>query len=292
MPVRVVTDSTAYLPRPVLDELGIDVVSLYVTFAEGDSVPEVDIAPAEFYARLAAGRSLPRSSQPSTAEFDRVFRAALDAGQDVVGVFLSAEMSGTFAGAGLARDAITAERPDAVIELVDSRSNCMQLGFSVLAAARAARDGASASEAAEAARAVIPRSRFLFAPATLEYLRRGGRIGNASALLGAILQVKPILTVADGVTTTVAKVRTTKRAVEEIVTLAEADIARHGLAEIAVHHIDAEETAREVAASFREALGREVPVVAIGAVIGTHVGPGTIGVVYVTREALGPIGAS
>lgn len=286
MPTRVVTDSTAYLPRPWLDELGIEVVSLFVTFAEGDSVPEVDVAPAEFYARLAASRGLPRSSQPPTAEFDRVFRAALDAGDEVCGVFLSSDMSGTFAGASSAREAILRERPDAVIELVDSRSNCMQLGFCVLAAARAARDGASAAEAAEAARGIIPRSRLLFTPGTLEYLRRGGRIGNASALLGAMLQVKPILTVADGVTTTVAKVRTTKRAVEEIVETAEADIARFGLADIAVHHIDDEATAHEIAASFEGALGREVPVIAIGAVLGAHTGPGTVGVVYVTKEPL------
>jgi pseudouridine-5'-phosphate glycosidase len=129
-------------------------------------------------------------------------------------------------------------------------------------------------------------------PATLEYLRRGGRIGNASALVGSVLQVRPILTVADGETTVVKKVRTTKRAIEEIVALAEADLDAHGLVDLAVHHIDAEEQARAVAGVFAERLGRDVPLVPIGAVIGTHVGPGAVGVVYVTRERLGSVGAA
>lgn len=287
MPVRVVTDSTAYLPEELVDEFGIHVVSLFVTFAEGDSSPEVSLSPREFYQRLEAGTGLPRSSQPPTAEFDRVFREALDAGEDVVGVFLSSEMSGTYAGAQTAREAIVSERPDAVIELVDSRSNCMQLGFGVLAAARAAAAGEPVDACADAARAVIPRSRFLFTPATLEYLRRGGRIGNASAFLGQVLQIRPILTVTDGVTTTVRMVRTTKRAIDEIVQLAEADIDAFGFADIAVHHIDAEDLARPVAERFAARYGREVPLIAIGAVIGTHVGPGTVGVVYVTREVGG-----
>jgi DegV family protein with EDD domain len=168
----------------------------------------------------------------------------------------------------------------------------MQLGFTALAAAKAAREGADAAGCAEAARGVIPRSRFLFTPATLEYLRRGGRIGNASALVGSVLQVRPILTVADGETTVVKKVRTTKRAIEEIVALAEADLDAHGLVDLAVHHIDAEEQARAVAGVFAERLGRDVPLVPIGAVIGTHVGPGAVGVVYVTRERLGSVGAA
>lgn len=290
MAVRVVTDSTAYLPAGQIAEFGIDVVSLYVTFAEGDSIAEVSIAPAEFYARLASTRDLPHSSQPPAGEIDAAFRRALDAGDDVVGVFISSDMSGTFTGAGAVRDALLAERPDAVIELVDSRANCMQLGFVTLEAARAARNGRSAAECAEAARAAIPRTRFLFTVGTLEYLRRGGRIGAASALLGGILELRPILTVADGVTTTVRKVRTTRRAIEGIVALCEADLRRYGLEELVVHHIDAEDEARVIAAAFEHDLGREVPLVPLGAVIGTHVGPGAAGVVYRTRDELGRAG--
>jgi DegV family protein with EDD domain len=287
---RVVTDSTSYLPGELVARYGIEVVSLHVTFAEGDSLPEVELSPRAFYSRLASTPGLPRSSQPPTAELEALFRRHVEAGHEVVGVFLSSEMSGTFAGAESARDAVLRDLPDAVIELVDSRSNCMQLGFTALAAAEAAEAALPAIACADAARHVVPRSRFLFTPATLEYLQRGGRIGRASALFGSMLQVRPILTVADGVTSVVKKVRTQRKAIEEIVSLAEADLDRHGLVDVCVHHIDAEEPAREVAAAFAERLGRDVPLVPIGAVIGTHVGPGALGVVYRTREVQGRVG--
>jgi hypothetical protein len=138
----------------------------------------------------------------------------------------------------------------------------------------------------EAARRVVARSRFLFVPATLEYLRKGGRIGGASALLGSVLQIRPILTVIDGKTEVLRRVRTSERARREIVAQFAADVEEKGLAEVAVHHIEAPELAEEVASAVEEVAGRRVDRVPIGPVIGLHVGPGTVGLVYVSEQEM------
>lgn len=287
MPTRVIVDSTSCLPKSELDAYSIREVSLFVSFGE-DTERELDIDTDAFYRRLAASPALPTSSQPAPAELQAAFREAVEAGDEVVGCFISSDMSGTFEGARVARDAILAEHPDARIEIVDSRSNCMELGLCAIAAAKAAAEGASAADAAEAARATIPRTRFVFAPATLEYLRRGGRIGGASALLGAMLQVRPILTVANGKTEVLRKVRTHTRALGEMLGQMQADGEKYGLEEAWVHHIADETGGRAFAEELSRRVGDEVPVrlVAIGPVIGLHVGPGTIGLVYKTREPI------
>jgi DegV family protein with EDD domain len=162
----------------------------------------------------------------------------------------------------------------------------MEEGFAVLAAARVAANGGTLAQAVAAARTTTTRTRWLFTPATLDYLRMGGRIGNARALLGSLLQVRPILTVVDGVTSTVRSARTQKRAIETIVEMVAADAGEHGLADIVVHHILDAEEARLLADLFAARLGREPQVQLIGPAIGLHVGPGTIGVVYETLEDL------
>lgn len=284
MAVRVVTDSTSYLPDDAVERYGIRIVPLSVTL---DGVTYVErVADAAFYQALRASSGFPTSSQPSAASLADAFRAIVETGDDVVAVFLSSEMSGTFSTALLARDMVLQERPDARVEIVDSRSNCMELGFAVLAAARTAESGASAEEAAQAARDTTLRTRFLFVPDTLEYLRRGGRIGNASALIGTLLQIKPILTVVDGKTDVFAKVRTKHKAMAEIVAAFARDVERKGLVDVVAHHIDDEDEGRQIAAMAAEAAGREVPVVPVGPTIGTHVGPGSVGLVYVTEKPM------
>ena len=288
MPVRIVTDSTSYLPTEELERHGIAMVSLGVNFPDGSSFPEVEIGRHDFYERMAASPQVPTSSQPAPSAFMEVFEPAAEAGDDVLGVFLSAKMSGTSEAGRLAADMVRERHPEARIEVLDSRSNCMELGFAVLAAARVANTGGSLDEAADAARATIDRTRFLFLPRTLDYLRKGGRIGGASALLGSLLDVKPILTVVNGETQVFAKVRKHSRAVAEILGRLQSDAEEFGLRVVAVHHIDAEETARSMLVEpIRERLGIESSVVAIGPVIGLHVGPGTVGVVYETERPLG-----
>ncbi|MDY0088413.1 MAG: DegV family protein [Coriobacteriia bacterium] len=286
MTVGIVTDSTSYLPASDREDHDIAVVTLAVNFGS-DSYAEDGLDSRWFYERMAAEREVPTSSQPSVNDLIAAFEHHLSADRDVCGVFLSSDMSGTFSTSALARDLVLERYPDRQIELVDSRSNCMQLGFAVLAAARAAEAGATVAEVAQEARATIPCTRFLFVPHTLDYLRKGGRIGGASALLGMLLQIRPILTVAEGKTDVFAKVRTKKRALEHITAMAVADAERAGgLEDLVVHHIDDEAEGRELAALLEQATGREIPIYPIGAVIGLHVGPGTVGAVYRTADAL------
>lgn len=285
MSVRVVTDSTAYIPRDTAEELRIAVVSLGVVF-DDEAYRELDLSDAWFYARMAASERIPSSSQPTPAEMRAAFEAALDAGDDVLGVFISSDMSGTLASAELVAEELRRERPGARIELVDSRSNSMQLGFAAIAAAREAAGGADLAACARAAHETILRTRYLFTPHTLDYLRKGGRIGGASAFLGGLLQIHPILTVEHGRTDAVEKIRTKKRAMERIIDIARADVDRCGITDAIVHHIDDPAEGARLARMATEALGISVAVEPIGPMIGLHVGPGTVGFVYRTREPL------
>ncbi len=289
MAVRIVTDSTSYLPEAELERYGIQQVSLAVTYADGTTERELDIDSSRFYKRLVVDGEIPKSSQPSVAEMAEAFRAAVSAGDSVVGVFLSSKMSGTYASALLASDLITEEFPDAVIEIVDSLSNCMQLGMCVLEAARAARRGDDAASVAAAARAAITRTRFLFTPHDLVYLKKGGRIGGASALVGTLLQIRPVLTVEAGETEVFTKVRTKRRAMSAIAEAFEAEAERAGLLEVVVHHIDDEAEGRALAALLQHVVSDPIPVIPLGPVIGLHVGPGTVGVVYRTELEVRPL---
>jgi len=278
--VRIVADSTSCLSAELVARHRLAIVPLSVTLDDITYVEGED--DAGFYAALMQTKSLLTTSQPPVSAFFDVFAERVAQSDDVVCVVISSEMSGTYSTAVMARDMVLEEHPKAVIEIVDSRSNCMELGLAALAAARAAEAGASAAEAAEAAREMTLRTRFLFVPDTLEFLRRGGRIGNASALLGTLLQIRPILTVNDGQTDVFGKVRTKRRAFIEIADTFERDIAAKGLDEVYVHHIADEPEGVELAALIQAKAGRPVPVVPIGPAIGAHVGPGAVGVVYST----------
>lgn len=176
--------------------------------------------------------------------------------------------------------------PQAKIEIIDSSSNCMQLGFAVLTAAKAAKINKSVPEIIKEVEKNIKRSRFIFIPETLEYLRIGGRIGTASALLGSILQIKPILTVTNGKTHVLSKVRTKKRAIEDMLNIFLEDIHKFGLGGVIVHHINCEEEASKLSKLIESKIGTIVNLSSIGPVIGTHVGPGAIGIAYYTQQEL------
>jgi len=285
MAVRIVTDSTSYIPADEVAALGITVVQLSATLG-GVTRTEAEIDPVAFYKEMLAGGAFPTSSQPPVASMIDALETPVAAGDEVLAVLLSSRMSGTFETALMARDQVIERHSGAGIEVVDSLSNCMEEGFSVLAAARAAAAGGTLTEAAAAARETTSRTRWLFAPASLEYLRMGGRIGNARALLGSLLNVRPILTVIDGVTSTVRSVRTQRRALEAIVDMVAADAETHGLADIVVHHILDEPEARALVDLLEPRIGQRPRISHIGPAIGLHVGPGTLGVVYECREDL------
>lgn len=283
MPVSIITDSVASIPADLVERDGIEVVSLFVNDGETNRA-DLDIDLDGFYRRLADMRTLPTSSQPSVEEFLDVFRGAVERGSEVLGVFLSEKMSGTCETARMAAEMVRREMPAAVIEVLDSGSNSMEEGYGVLAAAAASKAGETLERCRAAASSALARTRYLFSPASLEYLRRGGRIGGAAALIGGLLQIKPILTVECGETQQFAKARTQTRALAEMARRFTDDIRAYGLAEVCVHYI----ADREIAAAWaRETIeplaGRDVRVIPVSPVIGVHVGP-AVGIVYETER--------
>lgn len=285
MAIKIVTDSTSYLTHDLRQRYDIAVVSLSVAFGT-ESYLEESISQEDFYAKMATAGTPPVSSQPSPQALRDALEKPLAAGDSVVGIFLSSEMSGTFASAQATAAELRPKYPGQGIEIIDSRSNCMQLGFAVLAGAKAAQGGGEMAQVLEAVHKNIRRSRFLFIPQTLDYLKKGGRIGGAAHLFGTLLNIRPILTVIDGRTAVLQKVRTQERAIREILAVFLADVRQKGLAEVAVHHIADQSLGEAVARMIQAELEVEVPVCPIGPVIGCHVGPGTVGLVYCTSDDL------
>jgi DegV family protein with EDD domain len=280
----VVCDTTAYLPSELAAERGIEVISLYVSI-DGDQRPESGIGDyVEFYERLRASEGGATTSQPSIGDFVAVYEPLLDAGRDVVSIHLSAGISGTYEAANQARDRLIAEGKDGErIRVFDSRSAAGGMALCVLAAAAAAEDDGEAVLAR--ARQAREGLKMWFAIDTLEYLRRGGRIGGARAWIGSALKIKPILTLEEEITP-VERVRTRARSIERL-----RDYARQrhedGADGWVVQHIQDEETAATLVDDCREIFGCEpVFVSEIGAVLGAHVGPGLLGVGSVSKSVL------
>lgn len=282
MSVQIITDSTSYINKNMEEKLGIRLVALNVTFGS-DSFKETQIESHTFYDMMEK-RGIPLSSQPSIQDLYDEMKTVLLAGDDALCVFLSSAMSGTFSTAHIAKEMVLKEFRNGKIEIIDSKSNCMQLGFCAIIAARAAKKENNLSEIKILVEENIKRSRFLFIPDNLSYLRKGGRIGGAEALLGSILKIIPILTVEGGVTTVLSKVRTKGNAVKAMLNRVVSDIDEFGLGEIVVHHINCLGEAIELSEKIKKLLNVEVEICDIGPVIGLHVGPGAIGIAYYTEE--------
>jgi DegV family protein with EDD domain len=282
MPVAVVTDSTAYLPAELSGSYDLTVVPLTVVINGAEGLEGVQIQPAEVARALSARRYAVSTSRPAPSQFVEAYRRLLDAGADgVVSVHLSAKLSGTVEAASLA----AAEVGDRV-QVVDSGTTGMGLGFAALAAAKAATDGKDLDEVRATAADHAARVSTLFYVDTLEFLRRGGRIGAASALLGTALSVKPILHVVDGAIVVRDKVRTAGRALAKLVDLA-VEASGDGEVDIAVHHLQAPDRAAALADAVSMRLSdrlRDSYITEIGAVVAAHVGPGLAGVVVHRRS--------
>lgn len=274
--VRVVTDSTADLPPALVGELDIEVVPLLVIFGEEEFLDGVNLDSEEFFERLERSPTPPKTSQPAPAAFQEVYERLSRQTDRIVSIHLSAKLSGTLDSA---RTAAQALGDRCRVELVDSRSVSMGLGMAVLAAARAAREGADLEEAAQAARSVSERLRIAVLLETLEYLRRGGRIGRAQSLLGSLLRIKPILTIQDGEAHPLARARTRERALERVYELT---MSHPEIQEVAIMHAttahDAERLAARVVA---ERPHIPVHVGRLGPVIAVHGGPGIVGMAAV-----------
>jgi DegV family protein with EDD domain len=278
-PTAVVTDTTAYLPEEIVAEHDIHRVSLYVTL-DGEQRPESELradAYDDFYERLSNSEEGATTSQPSVGDFVSAYEPLLAEGRDIVSIHLSAGISGTYDSALQARQQLIDDGKGGERILVeDSRAACGGHGLMAMAAAKRSKQGASGAEALEAARDVRSTLRLWFAIDTLEYLRKGGRIGAAQALLGSALQIKPILTIAEEITP-VERVRTRRRAVERLVEFAQ-ERKEAGADKWVVQHIHDPDTARQLVERCREVFGCDpVFVSEIGPVIGAHIGPGLLG---------------
>lgn len=283
MKIKIITDSTSYLPQHIKKRYNIQVISLSVSFPN-ESLLEEETDNKAFYKKMDNSPVIPTSSQPNFNDIYRTFEDNLQKGYAIIAIFLSAKMSGTYQTALTVKKMLMDKYPQGIIEIIDSQTNCMEMGFAVIEAAKGAEEGKSLEEITNRAKNMIKKSRFLFAPMTLEYLKKGGRIGGAALLLGSLLQIKPILTVVKGETALLTKVRTSKKAVEKIVQIFLQDIEKYGFGGAVVHHINCEEEGNNLAQYIGEKLGKSIPVYSIGPVIGLHVGPGTMGIAYYTAK--------
>ncbi|RMF43267.1 MAG: DegV family protein [Anaerolineae bacterium] len=278
--IAFVTDSTAYIPQNLCEKYNITMLPQILIWGEETFRDGVDIQPDAFYQRLATAKVMPSSSQVSLANFQETFQRLLDEGYEVLTVLISQKLSGTVASATQAR----ANFPDtAPIEIVDSHSTAMAMGFQILHTARAVQEkGLSLSEA----RLVVENSRqrtgIIFTPETLEFLHRGGRIGGATRFLGTALNIKPILDLQDGYIEPLERVRTRKRAKKRLVDIITERTAGKP-AHIAVLHANAANEARELMEMTQSAVQVVESIISdVSPVIGTHVGPGTLAIAYMT----------
>jgi DegV family protein with EDD domain len=287
-PVAVVTDTTQYLPREAIERHGLHLVSLYVNW-NGRTDREIDLPDYDaYYDFLRSGGELPSTSQPSVGDFLAVYEPLVERGDEILSIHISGGISGTVRAAEQARDLLI-ERgmaPERML-VIDSGTGSAGHGLMAVAAANAHKDGADLAGAVAAAQAMRANLRIIMMVDTLEYLRRGGRIGAAQAWIGATLKVKPILTI-EGEVQPVERVRTASRAFERLV--AHLELRRQdGCDGFVIQHVQARGEAERLAERGREIYGRDPELISeIGPVIGTHIGPGVLGVTGLRTDLLGP----
>jgi DegV family protein with EDD domain len=274
--IKIVTDSTAYLPEAIIREHDIRVVPLCVHFGEEALKEGVELSHEEFYARLKEAPELPTTSQPSAGEFHQVFKELVDAGHEIVTLTISSKLSGTWNSAMAAKEML----PDAGISIIDTLSTAVGLHLMLDAATGAIAAGATRQEIVDQIGEVKKRICVFLVVDTLEYLAKGGRIGNAKAFMGTLLKVKPILALQDGVIEPVEQVRSKRKALTRMLELVEAHLGENGQqARVGLANALVPEEARAYGREVQTRLGCPEPFVSdLGPVIGTHTGPGVIAI--------------
>src|SRR5437588_2644135 len=279
MSVRIVTDSTADLPREKAQALGITVVPLTVFFGEEAYLDGVELDNASFYKKLQASKILPRTSQPSPSAFQEAYLKLINEGAEaILSVHLSAKLSGTYQSACTARDSLPEEAKKIPIDIVDSESISLAMGVPIMQAAEEAGQGLSLEAIKAHLLDRLSRTRLLFVLDTLEYLKRGGRIGGARALLGNMLSVKPVLTLKNGEVVALERPRTRSKAYARIAQL----LSEMGKAERMTIVASETEVGQQLAQALRDTYQGDIPIYKLGAVVGTYAGPGTAGAALVT----------
>lgn len=281
--VAIVTDSTANMPNELLQKYGIQVIPLTVNWAGESLLDGVDIQVDEFYQRLKSASEMPTTSQPSVGQFTEFFQRVAEDAESIVGIFISEALSGTMDSARAA----VQELPSINIELVDSRSSAMGLALIVARAARMASDGLSCEEIAQRARVLVPHVRLLFVVDTLEFLHRGGRIGGARRLVGSVLSIKPILQLVHGEIHPLESVRTKRKAVARLMQVVGDESGWGPQVHYGVLDASARETADKM---YNDILAHGQPAEllrgGISPVIGTHIGPGAVGIAFYDAAAI------
>lgn len=277
--VAIITDSTAYIPKELLEQHSIMVVPQVLIWGDTTYEDGVDIQPNEFYQKLASAKTMPTTSQVSIPNMQKAFSGLLEQGYDVLGMFLSAKLSGTMQSAIQGREALDKGKEN--VEIIDTNTTAMAMGFQVLTVARAASGGASLVECKALADKVRDQTGVYFVVDTLEFLHRGGRIGGAQRLLGTALNLKPILSVQDGKVEAVERIRTKAKAIERLIEIVGEQTAGKSPVRVATLHANAEAEAREMLSRVSKLVNATESVfTSVSPVVGTHTGPGTVGIAY------------
>lgn len=275
--IAIATDSVSNLTPELVEEYDIRIIPQILNWEGTTYLDGIDIKEAEFYSRLAMAKEIPTTSQPSAGEFKEFFEVIANDYERILCITISDHLSGTLASAMGAQQMIE----DIPIEIIDSRSASMGQGFIVLAAARALKEGADFEAAAEVARRMVPITRAVFVVDTLEFLHRGGRIGGAQRLVGSVLSIKPLLHLVDGKIEPLASVRTKRKALARALEIIEADTVGKGPLHAAILYAANPEEANQFRQEVSERLKPvELIQTELTPVIGTHTGPGLVGLAY------------
>jgi DegV family protein with EDD domain len=277
--VAIVTDSSAYIPDDLVSAYNIKVAPLVVIWDNETLLDNVDIGPDEFYERLSSAKVMPSTSQATIHAFAEIFENLHAQGYEILTVVISSILSGTLDSAIQAKAMV----PEAKIELIDSKLASLPLAYMALSAARAAKAGASLAECKHIAEEIREHTEVFFAVDTLEFLHRGGRIGGASRFLGTALNLKPILRLEEGKVEALERVRTSKRAHERLIELLRTSVNGHeNINMMGVVSAAAPESAAHLLNEIKRNFNPdEILLANLSPAIGTHTGPGTVGVAYV-----------
>ena len=276
--IAIITDSTAYLPTEFLQKYNIHVAPQVLIWGDDTYEDGVDILPSEFYSRLKTAKVMPSTSQVTPKTFIQMFGRLLEQEYQILAILISDKLSGTIASAIQAKEMY----PDAAIEIVDSNSTAMAMGFQVLTVARAISHGADFHESKQIAEAIRSNTGVVFAVDTLEFLHRGGRIGGGARFLGTALQLKPILELVDGKVEAVERVRTRSKSLNRLVDLIEDRIGGRKPVRLATLHANSLVDAQELLAEGQSRIPSIENILAdVSPVVGTHAGPGTVGLAFI-----------